>query len=163
MRAMPGCKGLSPKENREVPPLRYELVHRLKQRLPGADHRRQRRHRRRRSRSREQLQQVDGVMVGREAYHHPWSMARLGRALPRRRATAAPQREQVEAAMLRYMDAPARAGPALDARGAPHAGPVERHARGAPVAPGVVESPAEGPAAGPGGPAGRCGALPRCP
>ena len=37
----------------------------------------------------EQLQQVDGVMIGREAYHHPWSMAQLGRRLLRRRRARA--------------------------------------------------------------------------
>jgi tRNA-dihydrouridine synthase A len=94
--------GLSPKDNREIPPLRYGVVHRLKRDFPAlvfvinggivGD-----------AAIREQLQQVDGVMVGREAYHHPWSMARwdadfLGDA------TAVPQREQVEAAMLRYME-----------------------------------------------------------
>ncbi|MDO8718745.1 MAG: tRNA dihydrouridine(20/20a) synthase DusA, partial [Polaromonas sp.] len=64
-------KGLSPKENREVPPLRYELVHRLKQDFPelticinggittGEE-------------VTTQLAQLDGVMVGREAYHNPW-------------------------------------------------------------------------------------------
>ncbi len=93
--------GLSPKDNREIPPLRYDIVHRLKHDFPAltlvinggvvGD-----------AAIREQLRQVDGVMVGREAYHHPWSMARwdadfLGAA------AAPPQREQVEAAMLRYM------------------------------------------------------------
>ena len=68
-------KGLSPKENREIPPLRHEQVHRLKQDFPDltivlnggvtsdaqiAAH----------------LQHVDGVMLGREAYHHPWIMSR---------------------------------------------------------------------------------------
>ena len=43
MRATPGCKGLSPKENREVPPLRYEVVHRLKRDFPQAALRAQRR------------------------------------------------------------------------------------------------------------------------
>jgi tRNA-dihydrouridine synthase A len=93
--------GLSPKDNREIPPLRYGIVHRLKRDFPDlsivinggvvGD-----------AAIREQLQQVDGVMVGREAYHHPWSMLRwdadfLGDA------TALPQREQVEAEMVRYM------------------------------------------------------------
>ena len=67
-------KGLSPKENREVPPLRYALVHRLKQDFPhltiaingGLTTNAQ---------ITEQLQQLDGVMVGREAYHNPWLMA----------------------------------------------------------------------------------------
>lgn len=67
-------KGLSPKENRSVPPLDYELVYRLKQERPDLtiiinggitntssvyDH----------------LTQVDGVMIGREAYHNPYCLA----------------------------------------------------------------------------------------
>ncbi|MDO9285554.1 MAG: tRNA dihydrouridine(20/20a) synthase DusA [Aquabacterium sp.] len=67
-------QGLSPKENRELPPLRYELVHRLKAEFPqftialngGITTDEQ---------IAEQLQAVDGVMVGREAYHHPALMA----------------------------------------------------------------------------------------
>lgn len=65
--------GLSPKENREVPPLKYEYVYRLKQEFPDleilinggittneeiAEH----------------LKFVDGVMIGREAYHNPMLM-----------------------------------------------------------------------------------------
>ena len=67
-------KGLSPKENREIPPLKYDYVYRLKQERPDleilinggiktnaeiAGH----------------LQHVDGVMVGREVYHNPYLMA----------------------------------------------------------------------------------------
>lgn len=67
-------KGLSPKENREIPPLRYEIVYRLKQDFPGLEiilnggitaaaevdaH----------------LKHVDGVMIGRAAYHTPYLMA----------------------------------------------------------------------------------------
>jgi tRNA-dihydrouridine synthase A len=68
-------KGLSPRENREVPPLRYETVHRLKRDFPAAtivlngglrlndapSH----------------LAQVDGVMLGRIAYHWPYELARV--------------------------------------------------------------------------------------
>ena len=153
--------GLSPKDNREIPPLRYGIVHRLKRDFPAliivinggiaGD-----------AAIREQLQQVDGVMVGREAYHHPWSMAQWDAAFLGRcddRAAARADRSRDAALHGR----PARARAALDARGAAHAGPVERHARRAPVAPGVVESPPEGPVTGPGGPAGRCGALLRPP
>ena len=66
--------GLSPKENREIPPLRYEAVYRLKQDFPllrivinggirtlDACH--------------EHLRHVDGVMLGREAYENPWLLA----------------------------------------------------------------------------------------
>ena len=64
-------KGLSPKENRDIPPLRYEVVHQLKQDFPqlqivvngGITTTEQ---------VQQQLQHVDGVMVGREAYHNPW-------------------------------------------------------------------------------------------
>jgi len=67
-------KGLSPKENREVPPLRYEIVQRLKREFPrltivvngGITTSAQ---------VAEQLQQLDGVMLGREAYHNPWWLA----------------------------------------------------------------------------------------
>ncbi len=68
-------EGLSPKENREVPPLDYDRVHRLKARLPDrfigingglasldAGGGRTRRH-------------VDGVMLGRAAYHTPAMLA----------------------------------------------------------------------------------------
>ena len=71
-------EGLSPKENREVPPLRYEVVHRLKADFPeleivlnggltDVDV------------MQEQLQGLDGVMVGREAYHNPYMLAEVDR------------------------------------------------------------------------------------
>jgi tRNA-dihydrouridine synthase A len=66
-------KGLSPKENREVPPLRYELAYRLKTDFPaltivvnGGIVGTELMH--------AHLQHVDGVMIGREAYHNPWTM-----------------------------------------------------------------------------------------
>lgn len=68
-------QGLCPKENRNVPPLRYELVHRLKQDFPqltvvinGGI--------RSNAEVAEHLRHVDGVMVGREAYRNPLLMAR---------------------------------------------------------------------------------------
>lgn len=65
--------GLSPKENREVPPLKYDYVYRLKQDFPeleiiingGITTNGQ---------ISEHLKHVDGVMVGREAYHNPMIM-----------------------------------------------------------------------------------------
>jgi tRNA-dihydrouridine synthase A len=67
-------QGLSPKENREIPPLRYALVHQLKRDFPqltivingGLATSAQ---------VLEQLDQLDGVMLGREAYHNPWWLA----------------------------------------------------------------------------------------
>jgi tRNA-dihydrouridine synthase A len=67
-------KGLSPKENREIPPLKYEYVYRLKDDFPRlefvinggiADA----------AQIQEQLQRVHGVMLGRAAYHNPWVLA----------------------------------------------------------------------------------------
>ena len=70
-------KGLSPKENREVPPLKYEYVYRLKGDFPeleivingGITSK---------DRIQAQLERVDGVMVGRAAYHNPWMLADAG-------------------------------------------------------------------------------------
>ena len=66
--------GLSPKENREIPPLRYELVHRIKADFPtlqvivnGGI--------RTLAQAKEQLAQVDGVMLGRQAYQDPYCLA----------------------------------------------------------------------------------------
>jgi tRNA-dihydrouridine synthase A len=103
-------QGLSPKQNREVPPLRYEVVHRLKRDFPAltivlngglaGD-----------AAIAAQLQAVDGVMIGREAYHHPWSMAGWDRRFLGT-DTPLPEREAVEAAMVGYLGIQAaRGGP----------------------------------------------------
>ena len=95
-------KGISPKENRELPPLRYDAVHRLKREFPsltivlngGLKTNAQ---------IDEQLAFVDGVMLGREAYHHPWLMSDWDRRHfgdPR----AVPDTDAVEQAMVAYMD-----------------------------------------------------------
>ena len=94
-------KGLSPKENREVPPLRYELVHRLKADFPqltiaingGISQTAQ---------VAEQLQHTDGVMVGREAYHNPWWLASWDTDFFGDAPTGI-TRESVEAEMVAYM------------------------------------------------------------
>ena len=94
-------KGLSPKENRELPALRYETVHRLKQEFPrltfavnggivGNDQVAQ------------QLAVLDGVMVGRQAYHNPWWLAQWDAEFfraPSRDLT----REGIEEQMTVYM------------------------------------------------------------
>ena len=97
-------KGLSPKENREVPPLRYDFVYRLKRDFPaltvvlngGVTSNEQ---------IAEHLRHVDGVMLGREAYHRPWSMAEWDARFLGGADGAAPTREAVEAAMVSYMTA----------------------------------------------------------
>jgi tRNA-dihydrouridine synthase A len=100
--------GLSPKENREIPPLVYPTVHRIKQEFPQLDivinggidtlescH--------------EQLRHVDGVMLGRAAYHNPWLLARVdaeifGDAHP------VPSRHEALEAFLPYVERQLRAG-----------------------------------------------------
>jgi len=72
--------GLSPKENREVPPLRYEVVRAVKARFPGLPvilngGLRQA------GEVLEALGWCDGVMLGREAYHRPWLLVQLHEAL----------------------------------------------------------------------------------
>ena len=82
-------QGLSPKENREIPPLRYDWVHRLKRERPqltvlinGGLRELHDVH--------AQLAHVDGVMLGRAAYHEPYRLHLLSVALegdaPRTRA-----------------------------------------------------------------------------
>ncbi len=100
-------KGLSPKENREVPPLRYDLVHQLKSEFPqltisingGIQTSAQ---------VAEQLAHVDGVMVGREAYHNPWWLAQWDQAYFGEPASVL-TRESVEEEMVVYMEREAAA------------------------------------------------------
>jgi tRNA-dihydrouridine synthase A len=113
-------KGLSPKENREVPPLRYEFAYHLKRDFRAltivlnggvasdaaiADH----------------LRHVDGVMLGRHAYQEPWSMAGWDEVFFTKPGPVA-SREDVETRWVAYLEA-------LHARGTPwpHA---MRHALG---------------------------------
>jgi tRNA-dihydrouridine synthase A len=100
-------QGLSPKENREIPPLRYEMVHRLKSEFPdlviclngGINSSEQ---------IARELPYLDGVMVGREAYHNPWWLsdwdAEFFGAAPRDM-----DRDSVEDAMVAYMEREAAA------------------------------------------------------
>lgn len=95
-------QGLSPKENREIPPLNYPWVYRLSADLPHLDivlnggiqtl-----------DECRQHLRQVGGVMIGREAYQNPWLLAGVDRDLygvdnPAR------SREDVIAALLPYVE-----------------------------------------------------------
>ncbi len=98
--------GLSPKENRSVPPLRYEDVYRLKRELPhlqieinggiltlqeASAH----------------LDHVDGVMIGRAAYDNPWMLREADNRFFGNGTAAArdgmPTRDAVVAAMLPYL------------------------------------------------------------
>lgn len=99
-------QGLSPKQNREVPPLRYELVHQIKAAYPhltvvlngGLTSTDQ---------VLAQLGVVDGVMLGREAYHRPWWLAEWDAAFFGAGTGAINQqavdRDAVEAEMVAYM------------------------------------------------------------
>ncbi|MGG2097524.1 tRNA dihydrouridine(20/20a) synthase DusA [Acinetobacter haemolyticus] len=91
-------QGLSPKENREVPPLRYDDVYRLKQERPHLtieinggiktfDE------------TQQHLQHVDGVMIGREAYHNPYLLAEMGQLWN----LEAPDRFEIMQQMMPYI------------------------------------------------------------
>ena len=94
-------QGLSPKENRDIPPLRYPVVHQLKQDFPdltiaingGLVSNEQ---------VQEQLDAVDGVMIGREAYHRPWWLSEWDTRFFGASASTL-TREQVEQQMVDYM------------------------------------------------------------
>ncbi len=95
-------QGLSPKENREVPPLRYEDVHRLKQDFPhlsieinGGFTSLEQVH--------NQLQLVDAVMIGRAVYDNPYLLALVDRDIYGE-ATPPPSRHQIVTNMLPYID-----------------------------------------------------------
>ncbi len=96
-------KGLSPKENREIPPLKYDVAYQLKRDFPQLEiilnggittleemdaH----------------LEHVDGVMIGREAYHNPYLMAAFD-ARYYGDASPAKTRAEVVQAMLPYISA----------------------------------------------------------
>jgi len=91
--------GLSPRENRMIPPLRYDVVYRLKREFPGLriilnggvrDT----------ASVREHLRYADGVMIGREAYSNPYWLTELEALLPDGRP--APNREAVMMQMQEY-------------------------------------------------------------
>jgi tRNA-dihydrouridine synthase A len=121
-------KGLSPKENREVPPLRYDAVYQLKREFPDLEiiinggikteaeidlH----------------LQHVDGVMLGREAYHNPYLMAGFDAryyddpAMPRTRT-------EVLEAMLPYIRRQLGPTPSVAMKGGPRLNSITRHMLG---------------------------------
>jgi tRNA-dihydrouridine synthase A len=98
--------GLSPKENREIPPLNYARVYALKREFPqlrivvnGGITQVEAVH--------EHLRQVDGVMLGRAAYHDPFVLARLELALF---GTPLPERATVLARLQPYVERHLRDG-----------------------------------------------------
>ena len=94
-------KGLSPKENRDIPPLNYPMVYQLKKDFPELDiiinggiktiaecndH----------------LEHVDGVMLGREAYHNPYMLSQVDQQLYDSKETP-PTREKILEQYLEYI------------------------------------------------------------
>ncbi len=104
-------QGLSPKQNREIPPLRYELVHRLKRDFPaltivinGGF--------KTLAQVEGQLHHVDGVMIGREAYQNPWMLNDVDTRLFGDTGPP-PSREQVVERMIRYAERVQARGPEI--------------------------------------------------
>jgi len=105
-------QGLSPRENREVPPLTYEHVYRLKQEFPqltivinGGI--------RSVAACEEHLQHVDGVMLGREAYENPYALAAIDAALFAHEPADPPTRDAVLQAYRPYVERQLAAGTSL--------------------------------------------------
>ncbi|MCH8073758.1 MAG: tRNA dihydrouridine(20/20a) synthase DusA [Proteobacteria bacterium] len=105
-------KGLSPRDNRSVPPLDYARVYKLKRDFPDLDvvlnggiatteqalaH----------------LAHVDGVMIGRKAYHQPYFLAELERALAGHEHWQAPSRNEIIELMIPYIERQLSRGVAL--------------------------------------------------
>ena len=101
-------QGLSPKQNREIPPLRYDDVYRLKQDFPTLDieinggietvadikaH----------------LQHVDGVMIGRAFYHNPYLLAETNSLW----GAPIPKRSDILAQLYPYLEKQSAKGEAL--------------------------------------------------
>jgi tRNA-dihydrouridine synthase A len=102
-------KGLSPKQNREIPPLKYNYVHRLKAERPELtvvinggiktiDA------------ARQQLQHVDGVMIGREAYYNPYILASVDRDIYQDADAAIKSRKEIAFQMCDYIDSELKKG-----------------------------------------------------
>jgi len=102
--------GLSPKQNRDIPPLHHDWVHRLKQEMPGLEivinggidtlESVQ-----------SQLESVDGVMIGRAAYHTPWVLAECQNALFDQHSVA--DRDLIIEQMTAYIERQVREGTAV--------------------------------------------------
>jgi tRNA-dihydrouridine synthase A len=111
--------GLSPKDNRTIPPLNYERVYKLKRDFPDlmivingglADF----------GQVDEALQHVDGAMIGRQAYHQPYFLAELEHHLNPQQSL--PERQEIVEKMLPYVESVLAGGEPL--------GRVTRHMLG---------------------------------
>src|SRR5438552_5531075 len=126
--------GLSPKENRDIPPLDYDRVYRLKAALPdapiiingGIDSV---------AEAKQHLTRVDGVMLGRAAYQDPWRLLTVDTELFGEAAPCATMKDVFEA-MMPYIERELAAGTRLHSitrhfvgafHGVPGARPFRRH------------------------------------
>ncbi len=105
-------KGLSPKQNREIPPLKYDFVHRLKSEQPaltivinGGI--------KTMETVEQQLQHVDGAMLGREAYHNPYILAAVDKEIYKDGDASIKSREEIIEQMCEYIDSEQKNGVAL--------------------------------------------------
>lgn len=97
-------QGLSPKENREIPPLNYPWVYQVKHDFPhlnivlngGIDNL---------MAAREHLQKVDGVMIGRAAWYNPYLFAELDHLLNQQAFNTIPSRHSIVLQYLAYLEA----------------------------------------------------------
>ncbi len=101
--------GFSPKDNREIPPLRYEVVQRLKRDFPalriianGGI--------RTLAQAQDLLATLDGVMIGREAYQNPYFLAELEQALHANTQWQAPTRLQILERLVPYAECQLQSG-----------------------------------------------------
>ena len=105
-------QGLSPRENRSVPPLDYDRVYELKREFPdltivlngGIASTEQ---------ALSHLETVDGVMIGRQAYHQPYFLTELETALYINEDWQAPSRHEVIELMIPYIERQMSAGTEL--------------------------------------------------
>lgn len=96
-------KGLSPKQNREIPPLKYEYVHRLKSDKPkltvvingGIKSI---------ETACQELEYVDGVMIGREAYNNPYILSCVDQDIYQDADLAPKSREEIVEQLCEYID-----------------------------------------------------------
>ena len=101
-------KGLSPKENRDIPPLKYDFVYQLKSELPhlniminGGI--------KTINEITEHLKYVDGVMLGREAYYNPYLFSEVDNVFFARNLSQK-SRKQVAEDMIPYLEQMSRLG-----------------------------------------------------
>jgi tRNA-dihydrouridine synthase A len=104
-------QGLSPRENRTVPPLNYDFAYRIKQSFPdlviivngGIENLEQ---------AETHLQKVDGVMLGRAAYHNPYVLAEADKLIFND-AHPVPDRENIVHSMIPYIERELKRGTLL--------------------------------------------------